>query len=298
MSTPAAGQPAEDATPPVDGGEQPERTQAEVDALVEETLGSELPMRTTTAPEVPPTDEGEPTPDEPATPPAEAEPEADPVDPPKPADPEPKPDPKPEDEPEVEEELFIEVEDAEGNKYKIEKESDLPEDFEPKNNRQVIEILRQLSELDQKKVDRANAAAAQAEEQAQIDRQEQVLSRWDSEIEVLEDEGMLDKPKIAPGEPGFEADPANQKVTEVFSFMTEENKKRAGEGKPPLTSFTQAYYLQQAREQKAAEAAAAKADNAKAKRKASLIGGGTAGGAGGGEVYRAGSAKSIDDIEI
>lgn len=288
--------PPDTSTPPVE--EKPAETPAEepmtqeqVDALVDETLKEYMPPsikaadeEKLTAPEVPEEPaEPETPPEEPETPPEEKkveEPEEKKVEPETATD-----------------DDFIEVEDADGNKYKIQKESDLPEDFMPKNNRQVIEILRQLDQLDARKAEKATEAEKEAEIAAAQERQTQVMQGWDNEITSLIDNGILEAPKAKPGTKLWESDPAVQKADSVFKFMIEENKARSEKGTAPITSFAEAYMIQQAREAKNAEAEKIKADNAAAKAKSRLVGR-TSAPATNNETYRAGSARSIDDIDI
>lgn len=280
-------------TPAETPAEEP-MTQEQVDALVNETLAEYLPTsikaaddETPTAPKLPeePVEPAE-EPEEPETPPEEPK-----------EDPEKEPEKKADEAPEDPDGLFIEVEDADGNKYKIQKESDLPEDFMPKNNRQIIEILRQLDQLDNKKAESQTKAEQEAQEQAAEERKMQTLQGWDNEAQNLIEAGVLDAPKAKPGSKLWESDPAVKQADGVFKFMIEENKARVEAGKVPISSFAEAFLIKQAKDAKAAEEQKIKDDNAAAKAKSGLVGR-TSAPATNSEPYRAGSARSIDDIDI
>jgi hypothetical protein len=228
------------------------------------------PVAPETPPETPPEEPVEPAGEEDPTPPEE--PEA-PVEEPKAAT------------APTDEELFIQVEDAEGVTHKISKIEDLPEDFEPKSNRQIIEIVAQLAKLDAKA---ETLAAEQAEVEARAaenERQQQQFDAWDREIK------SLGKDRI---------DPKDQtRIDAVFDHMIAINKARAEAGNPNrLQSFEDALDKFEAQEIKNAEADKAKAENARAKAKASVIGGTSAPSTGDAQPYRSGSYRSIDDIPI
>lgn len=286
IETPTAETPAPEA--PV--AEEP-KSQEEIEALVDETLKEYFPQKPKSeeAPKEPEQPETPPEePEEPETPDEEEEPQL-PEDEEEPEQPVEQPDP---------EGLFIEVEDAAGNKYKITQESDLPEDFVPKNNRQVIEILRQLDKLDAEKANQAASEEQKAQEAAAEQHKQEVLTGWDNEIQSLIDAGIVEAPKAKPGTKMWESDPAVQKLDGVFKFMVEQNTARSQAGKPPLTSFAEAYMLKDAIDAKAQTEAKIKEDNAAAKAKAGLIGRNSAPASKGNEVYAAGQARSMDDIVI
>lgn len=191
----------------------------------------------------------------------------------------------------------LEVQDIDGKTYKITRVEDLPDNFVPKNNRQVIEILRDLTRLDASNEKlQQDAAAREQAQQVEAQRQE-VLKSWDNEIADLQKDGRLDKPKAQAGSDGFTKDPAVQKVDAVFKFMAEINDKRAAAGNPNMIrSFEDALDKYDLQESTKVKEEATKSEVATAKEKAGVIGKG-AGVAGGSEgVYVAGSAKSIYDL--
>lgn len=184
------------------------------------------------------------------------------------------------------EELFIEVEDAEGVTHKISKIEDLPEDFSPKNNRQILQIVSQLGKLDAQMEQRAEqqaTAAAQAEQTALRTAQ---FTSWDNEIAELGKEKRLDV--------------ADTKHTdEVFKFMNEVNTKRVAAGNPNLiSSFEDALDKFEAAEAKEKASDKKKAENDRAKSKASLIGGSSSTGASGAQPYYSGRYRSMDDVPV
>lgn len=268
--------PVVDKPAPVDASATQEDLNAKIDA--------ELGLKPT-APVVEPetlVDEPE-VPEEPETP-EEIEPE-------EPAKPEPA---TPSDE-----ELFIEVEDAEGVTHKISVIEDLPEDFNPKNNRQALEILSKLSELDVQRKENQTAAETRAEQQAVAQAQQEQFKSWDNEVEELTKAGRLDKVTLPATDPKYLDEPTVTKVNDVFGFMNKINAERTKAGNPnTITSFEDALDKFEANQAKEAEAEAKKNGNDIAKQKAALIGGNSATAGGNNYVYRSGSAQSIDDVPI
>jgi hypothetical protein len=197
------------------------------------------------------------------------------------------------------EDYALEVEDAAGTKYTINSIDDLPDDFTPKSNKQALQILDDLRELQTKrKADEEQVAVAAAEKQRN-DAQAEVQKGWMTEIEALQADGRIDKPKIKEGQPGFLEDPAIKRMDEVFTFMVNENKSRLAKGIAPIRSFTDALTHLELKEARAAKVTADRASADVAKRKAGLLSG--AGGAGNGsgvadQPYRAGQAQDIFDV--
>lgn len=274
----------EDGTPiaePVD----PAAEQARVEGLVDETLGITPPK----VEDKPSENDAPDTQDEPVDEelPDDADTEEDEQE-----DIEPPVDQKPSDE-----ELYIEVEDASGNKYKISKETDLPEDFTPKNNRQIIEILSDLQKLNVK-IENRDAERVTAEQTAIVEaRKTEISSAWDSEINQLIDEKVLSKPKLASNNPKYNEDPAVKAVDDTYKFMMDENDKRKAAGNPNLlTSFRDAFELRAYRDSKVQQAEHDKKAQDLAKAKAGLIGSGGGSSGTDGYIYRAGSARTIDEV--
>lgn len=192
--------------------------------------------------------------------------------------------------------LTLEVEDAAGKKYQIEKIEDLPEDFNPKNNRQAIQIISDLAKLETKReVAAAQEVSAKATEEARA-KQNAWLTSLDSEIATIQAEGRLDKPKAAFGTPEFVNDPAVRRVDEVFKYMASENDRRATAGVEPIRSFTDALDKIELKELRAAEAEKTRQEVQTAKAKSGLIGRTSAGGVTASPVYVAGSARDMSDL--
>lgn len=196
------------------------------------------------------------------------------------------------------EELFIEVEDANGVTHKIGKIEDLPEDFEPKSNRQGLEILSQLAKLETKMADREVQQAKEAETKAVRDAETAQYKSWDSEVNELVKQGRLEKAAVAPTDPKYQEDPSVKRMDQVFGFMNKINTERAKAGNPNLiTSFEDALDKLEVSEAKAKAENDRKRETDTAKRKASLIGGSSSTGASD-FVYRSGAYKSIDDVPL
>ena len=271
-------------------------TQEGLEALIDSTLGIQSkpatkeepqPDDTATTPSDNAEGEGinqevsseEPTPEEPqATPEQKPEPEPEPIEQP--------------------EAPSIEVEDAEGNKFTIRNVNDIPEDFVPKNNRQVFEILDQLNDLKQQEKENATKAAENAARKDAEEKRQAQINAWDAEVDELITLGMLDKPKAQPGTDAFLKDPAIQKIQSVFKFMGEQNEQRTKENKQPIGTFSLALNMYQKVEDEKAKQAAIKQENQEAKIKASLIGGNSSTGAAQASVYKAGQYRSIDEIPV
>lgn len=257
-------------------------TQEELNAKIDESLG--LPATKTEPPSEPqPTPENnEPAP-EGAGETGDSPPEPDS----RPPEPDPAPDPGA---------LTLEVEDAAGKKYQIEKVEDLPDDFVPKNNRQVLQIISDLTKLDTKR-EQAEVEAKQALADNEAKANEQAtLNSWDAEIVALQKDSRLDKPKATQGSPEFTQDPAVKRVDQVFKYMATENERRKPLGIAPIRSFTDALDKVELQEVKATQAEAAKKETETAKAKSGLIGRTSAGGESAPPVYRAGQARDIWDV--
>lgn len=192
--------------------------------------------------------------------------------------------------------LTLEVEDAEGKKYQISKSTDLPRDFTPKDNAQVIEILEGLADLKQRQA-QMDTEAAKAEEQAKAtaSQQEQIAS-WDAEIAALQADGRIDKPKAAPNSPEFLNDPAVKRADQVFKFMEQENQRRVTTNTAPIRSFADALDKIELAEYRAAKVEAEKQELQTAKQKSGLIGRTSGGGGNEPPVYVAGSARDMYDL--
>jgi hypothetical protein len=282
---------------PVEGAsETPEELAAHIDA--------ELGLDTPPAPQpptegdssTPPADDDQDTPDEPVT--DEPPVNDDDQDEPEPDDEEDEPTPS---EPATpsDEESFIEVQDADGVTHKISKIEDLPEDFSPKNNRQILEIVSSLSKLEAQQEQKAAAAekaeAEAAEKQAQIE----TFKAWDSEVESLQKAGRLEKIATSADDPKYNDDPAVKRINDVFGHMNKINEERLKAGNPNLiTSFEDALDKFEAQEARDKAAEDEKNQNDLAKKKSGLLGGGSGGARSTGRPYVAGSARSIDDIDV
>ena len=184
------------------------------------------------------------------------------------------------------EELSIEVVDADGVTHKISVIEDLPEDFSPKNNRQILEIVSQLSKLDAKRETQAIETEKAQQEALIQETKEAQFKSWDAEIAELAKDKRITSTDT-------------ERVNAVFGYMNEINNARIKAGNPNLvTSFEDALDKFEVKEAKDNAEAAKKNETEKAKAKASLIGRSSASANGDNYVYRAGSARSIDDIPV
>lgn len=185
----------------------------------------------------------------------------------------------------------LEVEDANGEKYAIASLDDLPEDFEPKNNRQIMEILDGIRNVNEEK---SAWEKQQADSEVEAARQESIAkiqSSWDEEIKQLQSDKRLP----------VSADANNpdakfvERRDEVFKFMAEENQKRNESGRPLLQSFEDALDKLENREAKEAAVEQAKKDKELARKRGGMVGGSSAPATSGAPVYRTGQARNASE---
>ncbi len=170
----------------------------------------------------------------------------------------------------------LDVEDANGVTHKIETIEDLPEDFEPKNNRQIMEILKDLTGLENDKKtyeEEQEAEAAQAENAKTV---ESIQESWKQEFTDL---NITDEARRE----------------EVMQYMAKENDKRVNDGKPMIRSAEHALLGLQQVEAKAEAAEKAKADKETTRKNGGLVGGSSAPGSAKAPVYKSGSARNANE---
>lgn len=167
-----------------------------------------------------------------------------------------------------EDKYSFQVEDANGTTYKITADANLEnvlEDFEPKNNGQIISILDQLRGVKElKAADEAQAAddSAKAERQARAD---ELLKSWGDEATALQ----TDK-RIPEGKDG------QARIDQVYKFMSKENTARIKANRPTLNSFEDALDKLENQEARDKVVADAKADKTQARKNGALVGGSSA----------------------
>ena len=167
----------------------------------------------------------------------------------------------------------LQVEDAQGVTHKIEKIEDLPEDFEPKNNRQIIEILAGLQKAEGEKA-KYEADQAEATQKAENDKAIQdTLTGWQNEFKEL---NVVD----------------DDRKQEVMDYMAKENDKRQAEGKPLIRTVEHALLSIEKQEAKETEATKAKEAKENARKNGGLVGGSSAPASNAPPVYKAGSATN------
>lgn len=254
-------------------------TQAELDAKISEELGLPEPAKTEEPDkpaEEPDKPDEEPAPSEPPEEPATDDEEPAPAEEPEPAAVVPA---QPSDE-----DLFIEVEDANGVTHKISKIEDLPPDFEPAYNRQVLEIFRDTEKLNVER-DQRVAQAEKDEEAATIAQtQTEQFKSWDNEIAELSKAKRVDIKDT-------------DYLNDVFGYMNEVNNGRREAGNPNLiSSFEDALDKYEAKQATDKAKTEKQNDNSRAKLKTAVIGKSSAAVGADHYVYRAGSARNIDDI--
>lgn len=194
--------------------------------------------------------------------------------------------PKPEPAKPSDEAQFIEVEDSAGVTHKISKLEDLPEDFEYKNSRQPLEIYKQLEKLERDATEAAEIKRTQEEEAAVNQSKQEQFDAWDKEVTELAKSKRVDVKDT-------------ERIDAVFKHMNEINAARAKAKNPNLlTSFEDALDKFEAKEAADKAEQDKKNDNELAKKKSSLIGRSSAAAGGEHYVYKAGSARTIDDVPL
>lgn len=263
-----------------EGGEQLEGTTADEVAQV-------LNLPTAEAqPEAPETEQGEAEEEQPSevvpdTPAAEQPPE-------QPAAPE---EPKPAEEtaqPEAPN-FTIEIEDAQGNKFTVGPDDNLEDvlaEFEPKNNGQVLQLMRELDRLQGEKQNWEAQEAATTAEAEHTKLITSIQEGWNKEITELQGQKRI--PVSADGKD-------NERVQQVYAFMSEENEKRVAAGKPMIQSFEDALDKLELKELREAEKAKSKEAKEEARRKGGLVGGSSAPASSGSPVYHAGTARNASE---
>jgi hypothetical protein len=181
----------------------------------------------------------------------------------------------------------VEVEDANGKKFTVTPDDNLEEvlaEFEPKNNGQVLQLMRDLDRLSGEKSKFEDSKAADEAEAAHAETISKIHESWDNEVTKLQGEKRL---------------PLDAKIedrkAEVFKFMAEENDKRNEDGRPLLQSFEDALDKLELREGKEAKVAKAKAEKERTKQRGGLVGGSSAPATSGAPVYRSGSARNSNE---
>lgn len=176
----------------------------------------------------------------------------------------------------------------------------IPDDFKAKSDRQLADILEAKAEMAnlygerKSKIDEVQTKLEESEQAAS--KEKEVLDGWNQEIQSLIDAGVIEAPKLKPGEAGYESDPSVVKTEEVYKYMAEQNQERIKNGNPPIRSFGAAFAMYQNGVK--ADEEARTAEMAEVKRKGALVGGGSSGGGAESTPYTAGSAKSIWDVPV
>jgi len=290
-----------------------ELSEAEEMAFVDQTLG--LPSKEASHDKSVPTDKPDDTPPaDAATPEPVLDEKPEPVkqEEPAPAVSDPKPEVK--SAPELDEngiqtdDLWVEVQGSDGNSVKLVYDpsnpaSFIPPDFTFKDDKQMFDILDARVEMGNIykernttfESQRSEADAIKTSQQAQADK----LASWDAEIDTLMESGVMETPKMKPGEKGWLEDKTVQTIDATFKYMTEQNELRAKEGKAPIQSFGTAYnmYNHDAQVQAEAEAEAEKVKTVKAR--GAVVGGTSSTSAGASDnLYKRGSASNIYQVQI
>lgn len=224
-----------------------------------------------------------------------------------------KSDAKPHEVPKDDSDLYVEVENAEGEKFKITKIGDLPADFIYKDSRQPLEIYDAIDELKEKKAERAKLRTENDTIEDSNSTRERVATLWNDEVTEMQADGTLPEGKIDWQTGEYPNAKTKEQVEGLFSFMTEENIRREKAGRPYVVSLRDVTVLKAQADAKEAaksgknkdgktpEELAKEAKDAAAKKKKAQVVAGAQGDNQNPEAddkptYVKGSGKSITDI--
>lgn len=163
-------------------------------------------------------------------------------------------------------------------------ENFLPDGFEADSQKQLLKIWDAKAEMAQTYKERLSEFNALQEKSNETKAQQERIKSWEAEEKDLIESKVLEQ----------------EKVDDVYKFMTKTNVDRAESGLPPIISFSHAFtlYSKSVADDEATAAAAKEAEDTK--KKGALIGGGNGDGVKSGDtgVYRSGSARNIYEIQI
>lgn len=185
----------------------------------------------------------------------------------------------------------IEVEDANGAKFTIEPGANLEEalkDFEPKNNGQIFQVIADYMQAKQDKTAYDTEQASKTTEAERASQVAAVSDGWDKEIAALQ--GAKRLPVGADGK-------SDERVSQVFTFMAQENEKRTQDGRPLLQSFEDALDKIELKETREAAADKAKADKEEARKNGGMVGGSSAPASSGAATYRPGARNANEALK-
>lgn len=176
----------------------------------------------------------------------------------------------------------------------------IPDDFTAKSTKQLAEIMDAKAEMAKLYEDRKSEFDQAETAKAAAQQEKDMIASWDREIEDLVKSGVMDAPKLKPGEEGYKDDPAVTKTEAVFDFMTKQNDERVKNGVAPITSFALAYTMFEKEVATQAAAEAEKKDEEDTKLKGAMVGGSSAASGGTAEqrAYVAGSHNSIWNVPV
>lgn len=183
----------------------------------------------------------------------------------------------------------LEVVDVNGEKFVLKPGDNLEEklkDFEPKNNGQIMQVLRDFDKLEGEKAKYDQHQEEQAAETAKQEKISNIRAGWDKEIEHLQGDKRL--PVEADGK-------ISERVKEVFNFMSTENEKRVKERRPLLESFEDALDKLELRESKDEVKQKDKEERELARKRGAIVGGSSAAASNGTSKYTRGSARTATE---
>jgi hypothetical protein len=186
----------------------------------------------------------------------------------------------------------MQVEDANGVTYKIAAGDNLDEvlaNFEPKNNGQIMQILKDLGGLEAKQAEYQVAQEKQVEADRLAESIEHMQTTWQQEIAGLQGEGRIDK--TAEGS-------SNARIDAVYAHMSEVNAARIAADKPPLNSFEDALNSLEIKEAKAAKEQAAKDAKDTSRANGGLVGGSSAPASSGQPQYTGGARTAAEALKM
>lgn len=181
----------------------------------------------------------------------------------------------------------LQVEDLNGEVLTLNVGDDIEkvlENFEPKNNGQVFKLMHDFMRLEDQKTAWENQQAEATTEAERAELVSTIQAGFDSEIHKLQGEKRL------PLDGKIE-----ERKSEIFKFMSDENERRSQDGRPLIQSFEDALDKIELQEKKTAEKETAKQAKEQTRRVGGMVGGSSAPASGAGHTYVAGSARNAND---
>jgi hypothetical protein len=192
--------------------------------------------------------------------------------------------------------LWVELEDANGETFKIGVNDRIPDALVFKNDAQLAELMEARQEMKSTLAQRTTDFEASKQTAQEQEAATQAAAAQETEIQTLIDQGLLATPKAGPKDgknyspEEVKADPALQSIVDIFALQAAKN----------LPSFILAFSVYQQEQANNTKAEADRVEAENAKRRGAIVGGGSSSSSSGsaGPSYVQGSATNIYDVPV